>query len=111
MQQAVEQLLRTRGWTVVADGRVLSAEKDGEEALLGFLLPGEASEYADRCAESSASLGAVLLEPLGEAEVARLEEAGVACFSRDETEDAVMMAWFHKEDLEATPFARFLEGR
>lgn len=110
LQQAVEQVLRERGWTVMTDGRVLAGEKDGEEALLGFIRRGDATAFVDRCAESSAALGAVLMEPLPADEIARLEEAGVACFSREDMEDVVLMAWFQKGELAAAPFVRFLEG-
>jgi hypothetical protein len=110
LQQAIEQFLRGRGWTVVADGRVLAAEKDGEEALLGFLQAGEASSYVDRTADSAAALGAVLLDGVPDDEVARLQEAGVSTFRREELEDVVMGAWFGKPDVDASPFVKFLEG-
>lgn len=110
LQQAVEQFLRERGWTVVADGRVLAARKDGEEALLGFIQRGQTPAFLDRCADSSAALGAVLIDPFPDDEVARLEEAGIECFSREEMEDVVLMAWFKKAELVASPFVRFLEG-
>ncbi|HKZ98124.1 MAG TPA: hypothetical protein VJ326_00815 [Thermoplasmata archaeon] len=110
LQQAVEQFLRDRGWAVASDGRLIRAEKDGEEAMLGFLLLGEAVGYLERVADSEAALGAVLMDAIPEAEVAQLEEAGVTCFPREALEDVVLSAWLRPDDLDASPFVRFLEG-
>jgi len=109
LQQAVEQMLRDRGWAVASEGRVITARRDSEETVLAFLQRGEARDFADRVAESSAILAAVLLEEIPDAEVVHLEEAGIACFDREEIEDLVVMDLMKKAGLETTPFFQLLE--
>lgn len=109
LQQAVEQMLRDRGWTVASEGRVITAVRDGDEAVLAFLQRGDAKDYAERVAESSAILAAVLLEEVPDAEVVHLEEAGIACFAREEVEDVVVMALMKKAGLETAPFFQLLK--
>ena len=109
LQQAVEQMLRDRGWTVASEGRVITAHRDGEETVLAFLQRGEATDFADRFAESSAILAAVLLQEIPDGEVVHLGEAGIACFAREEIEDLVVMALMKKAGLETAPFFQLLE--
>lgn len=86
------------------------AQRDDEDALVGFVARGEAEDFVARCREASAVLVAILMPPIPEEEVARLEEAGVVCFSREEAEDAVMAGLLHPEQVGSTPLVRCLEG-
>ncbi|HKZ89678.1 MAG TPA: hypothetical protein VJ300_05405 [Thermoplasmata archaeon] len=111
LQMAVERLLQDRGWSVSSEGRVTTAHRDGDEAILGFLEPGDAMAFADRVAESSAILCAVLLGAPSEEEVEHLEAAGVTTFSREAIEDVVLDSLLRREGVEASPFLILLEGR
>jgi len=110
LQQAVEQLLRQRGWEVVSEGRVVTATKNGGELVIGFVTQSEATAFAARIEGSSAVLAAVLLEPFADDETLRLEQAGISCFSREEVEDVVVNALQGRADVGDVPFAQRLEG-
>ncbi|MGQ0798348.1 MAG: hypothetical protein ACT4OI_10885 [Methanobacteriota archaeon] len=109
LQQALEQMIRDRGWSVASEGRVITAVRDGDELVVAFLRHGDAKDYVERVADSSAILAAVLLEKTPAAEVVLLEEAGVTCFAREEVEDVVVMALMDKAGAGSAPFLQLLE--
>lgn len=108
LQQAVETFLRGQGWTVESEGHMLSAAKDESELVLGFVEPGEAPTFADFCAESSASLAAILMQGASDADAVHLEESGIACFPHEEIEDLVLANWLDSKKVRSSTFVQFL---
>ncbi len=109
LQQAFEASLRGRGWAVDSEGHVLRATREDSELVIGFVGPGEASAFAELCEGSPASLAAVLMGAVSDADVVHLEESGVACFPQKEVEDFVLASWLDPSKIRSSSFAQFLE--
>lgn len=110
LQHAVGQLLESRGWSVTAEGRLLVGAKGDSEILLAFLTARDVSGFLGRAEETSATVGAVLLDAVPGTEVVRLEEVGVVCFDREDAEDAVLADLMHRQTRRGSAFLEFLEN-
>lgn len=110
LQQAVRQLLESDGWRVESEGGILQAMRDWSEVVIGFLRPEDVATFAERSERSSATLAAVLLDAISDADALHLEELGIATFKRTDIEDLVLAAWLKKDPLPASPFLEFLRG-
>ncbi|OGS45795.1 MAG: hypothetical protein A3K66_01525 [Euryarchaeota archaeon RBG_16_67_27] len=110
LQQAVRQFLEAEGWDVEADGAILQATRGESEVVIGILRPEEVPGFVERSEGSSASLAAILLDPLSDADVIHLEEVGILAFDRTDIEDVVLAGWLKKGRPPASPFLEFLRG-
>lgn len=106
LQQAVAGILAASGWSVTSEGAIVLGTRDGAELILAFLRRGEATAFLEAREGSSATLAAVLLEETSPDEAEALEAAGVACYSREEAEEAVLAAWLGRGGT--SELARFL---